>query len=364
MVDSRSCFAALVVLAASAASAQPAAPYGVDLDSLAHAFVEATGAPSVVLGVVVDGQRFVVGAGEVHGAAPDGHTLYEIGSVTKVFTSVLLADAVVRGETTLETPLTDVLGTPVGAHEAGPIRLVDLATHTSGLPRLDPAMDQAEGHDARDPYATYNADALLAFLAGAQPATAPGEPSGYSNAAVGALGYALSQQAGTTYGALVADRVLRPLGMRETFLTIPDSLADRFATGGTDAEPITAWSFGEPTVGAGGLRSSVSDLLTFAQAALDPGPTPLADALALTLQSRVALGPRQAQALGWSLYELNGGGTAAVHSGGTYGASSFLGVVPDEGLAAVVLTNQFGAADGLAADVLGRLRTARAQASR
>ena len=229
----------------------------------------------------MDGQRFVVGAGEVHGAAPDGHTLYEIGSVTKVFTSVLLADAVVRGETTLETPLTDVLGTPVGAHEAGPIRLVDLATHTSGLPASTRRWTRPRATTLATRTRPTTPTPCWPFWPAPSPRRAPGEPSGYRNVAVGALGYALSQQAGTTYGALVADRVLRPLGMRETFLTIPDSLADRFATGGTDAEPITAWSFGEPTVGAGGLRSSVSDLLTFAQAALDPGPTPLADALAL-----------------------------------------------------------------------------------
>ncbi|WP_412069618.1 serine hydrolase domain-containing protein [Rubrivirga sp. IMCC43871] len=355
----------LVVLVAASASAQPApTPHGVDLDSLAHAFIATTGAPSVVLGVVVDGRRYVVSAGEVNGAAPDEHTLYEIASVTKVFTSVLLADAVVRGETTLEAPLADVLGAPVGAHAAGPIRLVDLATHTSGLPRLDPAMDQAEGHDARDPYAMYGPDDLLAFLADAEPATGPGEAPEYSNTAVGALGYALARQADTTYGALVADRVLAPLAMRETFTTVPDSLADRVAAGGTEAQPIPAWSWGEATVGAGGLRSSVADLLTFAQAVLDPAATPLADALALTLEPRVALGDRQAHGLAWSLFDLNGGGTLAVHEGSTYGSSSLLGVVPNEGLAVVALANQAGSVGGLAVDVLGRLRTARAMAGR
>ena len=351
----------LLVLLATAASAQPAAPHGVPLDSLARAFADTNGLPSLVLGVVVDGDRHIVGVGEVNGGAPDAHTLYEIGSVTKVVTSLLLADAVGRGETTLETPLSDVLGLPVAAHADGPVRLVDLATHTSGWPRLDAAMMFLPGFDAADPYAVYGPERLAAFLETVQPSAAPGAKHDYSNAAVGALGYALARQADTTYAALVADRVLAPLGMDETFVTVPDALADRFATGHDGAGAPTAhWTLQDATVGAGGLRSTAADVLTLVEAAIRPQSTPLADAFALTLQPRVPVSDRMEQGLGWFLLELNGGNTMAFHDGGTGGFASFAAALPQDRIGLVILTNRTTDASALAFDVLGRLRNARA----
>ncbi|WP_420456331.1 serine hydrolase domain-containing protein [Rubrivirga sp.] len=354
--------AVLVVLAAAAASAQPTpAPHGVPLDSLARAFAETHELPSLVLGLVVDGERTVVGVGGVNGAAPDAHTLYEIGSVTKVFTALLLADAVTRGETTLETPLADVLGLPVAAHADGPVRLVDLATHTSGWPRLDDAMFGLPDYDEGDPYAGYGPDELAAFLASTVPATAPGAAHAYSNVAAGALGYALAHRAGTTYQALVADRVLAPLGMSETVVTVPDSLAGRFATGYDATGAATPyWTFQDATVGMGGLRSTAADMLTFVEAAIRPEATPLADAVALTLEPRVAGTPPFGQGLGWHLLTLNGGNSMAMHDGGTGGFVSFVAALPQDDIGIVVLTNRAGDATALAFDVLGRLRNARA----
>ncbi len=364
MLDSLLRTLVLALVATGALHAQPspgAARLGVPLDSLALAYANDHGLPSLVLGVVVDGRRHVVGVGEVAGAAPDAHTLYEIGSVTKVVTSVLLADAVVRGETTLETPLADLLGSPVAAHADGPIRLVDLATHTSGLPRLDVMMDYLPGADRADPYAAYGPDRLRAFLAEVRPGSAPGAAHEYSNAAAGALGYALAHRAGTTYQALAADRVFGPLGMRETFVTVPDSLAGRFADGSDeDGAPTPHWAFQDATVGAGGLRSTAADMLTLAQAVVRPGATPLADAVALTTVPRApAEGPFQ-QGLGWRLLTLNGGNSAALHDGGTGGFRSFLAALPQDDIGIVVLTNRAVDVTALAYDVLGRLRNARA----
>ena len=350
-----------LLLLAAAASAQPLRPAGVPLDSLAVSFAEAHGLPSLVVGVVVDGHRYVVGAGDVNGRPPDAHTIYEIGSVTKVVTSLLLADAVSRGETTLETPLTDLLGAPVGAHPGGPIRLVDLATHASGLPRLDEAMFEQDGYDPADPYARYTLEHLLAFLAEAEPATEPGQASGYSNAAVGALGYALARRATRSWEDLAHARILAPLGLTETMAAVPDSLAARIATGhGEAGEPVAHWTFQDPTIGAGGLRSTAADMLTFAEAAIHPEETPLDAAFALTLQPRRAVAERLHQGLAWQLVDLNGGGTMAFHDGGTGGFRSFFAALPDDDLGIIVLTNRSVDVTALAFDVLGRLRTARA----
>ena len=118
----------------------------------------------------------------------------------------------------------------------------------------------------------------------------------------GQPGFALAQTAETTYADLVRQRVLGPLGMEETFETVPDALASRFVGGhGADGQPVPHWTWTEPTAGAGMWRSSVSDLLTLAEAAIDPSSTDLADALALSLQPHAEIGAGQEMGLGWHL---------------------------------------------------------------
>ncbi len=362
MTDStsrRRLVAVLVVLAAAAASASGQTVTSVPIDSLARATAEAQGLPSLVVGVTVNGRRQVVGVGafDSTGAAPDAHTLYEIGSISKVLTSLALADAVVRGETTLDAPVADLLpdSVAVGAHPDGPIRLRDLATHTAGLPKL--ATNAFVGADIFDPYAAYGPDLLYAFLRDVTPASGPGTAYGYSNAGAGLLGFALARRAGTDYATLVRQRVLAPLGMDETYTVVPDSLAGRFATGhGPSGAPAPHWTFQEPTVGAGGWRSSAADLLTLAEAAIDPSATPLADALALSLEPRFDIGDGREIGLGWHLAPRGG---FAWHNGGTGGFVSFVGAVPEAGIGVVVLTNRQSEVDGFAVDLLRRLVEAR-----
>lgn len=358
---------ALLTLTASAAVGQPTT---VPIDSLARAHAETAGLSSLVVGVVVDGQRHVVGVGTVGshegedgadaGAAPDAYTLYEIGSISKVLTALALADAVVSGEVALETPVADLLpdSVTVGAHADGPIRLVDLATHTSGLPRLDLSMGFAPGFDMADPYALYGPDRLLAFLRTVRPETAPGETFGYSNLGVGLLGYALARRAGTTYADAVGRRVLAPLGMRETWIAVPDSLAARLVEGhGADGTPVPHWTWTDAAAGAGGWRSSADDLLTLAEAALALTASPLAEPLALALTPRADVDRGRRIGLGWFFVPVpdSEGVTMAVHDGGTGGFSSFLGVVPEGGVGVVVLTNRWADVDRFAVDLVRRL---------
>ena len=342
---------ALATVSLSAAS-QP-----IPLDSLASAHAAENGLPALIVGVVADGERWVVGATDGSGKAPDAHTLFEIGSISKVLTGLALADAVVRGETALETPVETLLASSmtVGAHPDGPIRLVDLATHTSGLPRL--AANAFDGADMSDPYAAYDADALAAFLRSVEPATPPGSTYAYSNAGAGLLGFALARAAETSYADLVRQRVLGPLGMDETFGHVPDALASRVVEGhGVDGQPVPHWTWTEPTAGAGAWRSSVSDLLTLAEAALDPVSMPLADALALSMQPHAEIGAGQDIGLGWHRAPTPFG-PLVWHNGGTGGFSSFMGVVPEAGVAVVVITNRSSSVDAFASDVLRRLLT-------
>ena len=336
-------------------SAQPA-----PLDSLARAYAEEHGLPSLVLAVSFGGERTAVGVGDVSGAAPDVNTLYEIGSITKVVTALALADAVGRNEVTLDTPVRDLLpdGAMAEQHESGPVRLRHLSTHTSGLPRIAMEMGFAPGFDMADPYALYDVEALYETLSTARAETAPGETVAYSNLAVGLLGHALAHQAGTTYADLVTTRVLGPLGMTDTFVEVPTELRDRLATPHDAAgAPTAPWTFTDATAGMGALRSTAADLLTLGEAALD-ADGPLADAFALTLEPRVEVGNGQKVGLGWFLQPAGGveGRTAAFHSGGTGGFRSTLFVVPDAGLVVVALTNRStaGGVDGLVVETARR----------
>ncbi|PAP75154.1 serine hydrolase domain-containing protein [Rubrivirga marina] len=337
----------LVLLAASTATAQP-----IPLDSLARAAAEADGLPSLVVGIVAGGQRHVAAVGTVDGAAPDAHTVYEIGSVSKVLTSLALADAVTNGELELTTPVATLLPDTldVAAFASGPYRLVDLATHTSGLPRLPVDLAMVRGFDLADPYALYGPDRLMAFLERAEIETAPGETYGYSNLGAGLLGYALARHDGTTYAEAVRRRVLAPLGLDET--TLGDA---RLAPAhGADGAPVPHWTWTDATAGAGGWRSTVSDLLTLAEAALTPSASALPASLALSLEPQVAARDDVAVGLAWHLSPLDLQ-TMAWHNGMVGGSAAFVGVVPEAGVAVVALTNRQASVDGLGVEILRRL---------
>lgn len=321
------------IVLAQAAASPPAPANAIDLGALAAAFArplaDAGVVGSIVVGLVDGDARLVRGFGRVGDAAPDGRTRYEIGSVTKVFTGLLLADAVVRGELTLEDPVAGLLppDATFAQFEGQPIRLWHLATHTSGLPRL-PDMT---GSDPRDPYAHFDDARLFAALGKARLRRAPGEKYVYSNLGVGLLGRALAHKLqAASYDALLRERVLAPLGLRATSCELPADAPPRTV----DGDDEHAWRLAA-LVGAGGLRSDADDLLAFLQAHWAP-PEALRAATQLALQKRHDGSNGIALALGWHIAR---DGKTRLHSGGTGGYRSFVAVAPDDRRAVVVLAN-------------------------
>src|ERR1035437_7916502 len=187
----------------------------------------------MVVGLVDEHGSSIVSYGKMDdGASPEvnGNTLFEIGSITKTFTALLLQDMIERGEMKLDDPVVKYLPKPakVATRNGKEITLLHLATHTSGLPRNPENLDPKR---ADNPLAEYTAEKLNVFLSGCKLTRQPGAKFEYSNLGSGLLGHVIALKAGTDYESLVADRICRPLKMESTRITLTPELKARIATG-------------------------------------------------------------------------------------------------------------------------------------
>jgi CubicO group peptidase (beta-lactamase class C family) len=298
-------------------------------------------AVGIVVGILEPGGRRIVSYGSAargDGRPLDGDTVFEIGSITKVFTSLLLADAVGRREVSLSDPIAKYLPADVRVPERGgrTISLQDLATHTSGLPRLP---HNIKPRDGANPYADYSVAQLYEFLSTYQLPRDVGAQYEYSNIGGGLLGHLLAARAGMDYEALVRTRITGPLGMRRTAIALSPEMKAQMAVGHSALlEPVSNWDL--PTLaGAGALRSTTNDLLTFLAAVLGYADTPLAPAMAAMTAVRRPTGAQGLEiALGWHV--LTSADREIVwHNGGTGGYRSFIGYDPVSRVGVVILAN-------------------------
>ena len=296
----------------------------------------------IVVGVIEPSGRRVVSYGHLAKDDPrplNGDTLYEIGSITKVFTSLLLADAVGRGEVALTDPVGTFLPAKVKVPERGgrSITLQDLATHSSGLPRMP---TNFAPKDPANPYADYSNENMYLFLGGYQLPRDIGSEYEYSNFGAGLLGHALVLRTRSTdYEALVRARVLAPLGMTSTSITLSPEMKARLAAGhGATLQPVANWEL-DALAGAGGLRSTTNDMLTFLAANLGYVKTPLAPAMASQLTARRPTTiPNTTIGLGWHVLKTRDK-EIVWHNGGTAGYRTFIGFDPAARVGVVVLSN-------------------------
>jgi len=297
-------------------------------------------AVGIVVGVIDPAGRRIVAYGKTakDGKPVDANSVFEIGSVTKVFTSLLLADMVQRGEVALTDPVSKYLPPDVKVPERGgkKITLVDLATHTSGLPRLP---SNFHPKDPGNPYADFTVAQLYEFLSNVQLTRDIGSKYEYSNLGGGLLGHVLARRAGTDYETLVRTRILEPLAMKSTAITLSKTMKDNLATGhDAGLQPVSNWDL--PTLaGAGALRSTANDLLTFVGANLGIVKSPLAPSMAAMLATRRPTGnPGLDIALGWHISTRNGH-EIVWHNGGTGGYRTWIGFDSKSRTGVVVLSN-------------------------
>jgi serine-type D-Ala-D-Ala carboxypeptidase/endopeptidase len=329
-------FACVVALLVACLPPAKAADLQQQIDLLAKPLIADGTAVGFVVGVIQNGKTQFLSYGETAKGsriAPNPDTVYEIGSVTKVFTATLLADMVERGLVKLDDPVQQYLPADVKMPVADgkPIRLVDLATQSSGLPRMP---DNFAPSDPGNPFADYGERQLYAFLNGHKLRRPPGAYE-YSNLGMGLLGVVLARRAGCTYEQLLSDRITRPLALGDTKITLDDRLRRRLAPPyNAVLEPEKNWDL-QAMAGAGAVRSTARDLLKFANANLaDDGPLQKAFRLAQRKHRDASNGP--AMGLGW---QIAGDGITRWHNGMTGGYHTWLAIVPGRQIAVVVLSN-------------------------
>jgi D-alanyl-D-alanine-carboxypeptidase/D-alanyl-D-alanine-endopeptidase len=280
----------------------------------------------------------------------NGDTVFEIGSMTKVFTSLVLMDMVQKGEVAVTDPISKYLPASVKVPErkGKKITLQDLATQSSGLPRMP---TNFKPKDPNNPYVDYTAENLYEFLSGYELKRDIGAQFEYSNLGVGLLGHVLSLRAGMDYEAMVKARVLDPLAMRDTRVTLSPEMKARLAVGhGPNLEAVSNWDLAV-LAGAGALRSSANDMLTFLAANLGYTKTVLGAAMAEEISIRRPAGPPDMQiAYNW-LIQTKNGNSIIWHNGGTGGYRTYMGFDPKSRTGVVVLSN-YSSAEG--PDDIGR----------
>src|SRR5262249_26148763 len=219
----------------------------------------------LTIGVVEHGVRSVFTYGTAH---PD--SIFEIGSITKTFTGLLLARMAAQGKVKLNEPVRELLPPGTAAKPNGSeITLLDLATQHSGLPGLP---DNFKPVDIRNPYADYHPARLYAYMSKRGVARPAHPPFFYSNLGLGLLGQALANRAGTTYPKLIQQEITAALGMGDTAVVLSSEQRERVLqghSGNGDHPPVHAWDL-DALAGAGGIRSTAGDMLTYLEAQLHP----------------------------------------------------------------------------------------------
>ena len=311
--------------------------------------VDAKRSSGIAVGILdPDGRTRVFAYGTSGTSRPlDAQSVFEIGSITKTFTATTLADMVVKGEVKLDDPVAKYL--PAAAHvpsrNGREITLVDLATQSSGLPRMP---SNFAPKDQTNPYADYTEQQAIDFVSSYQLQRDVGAKYEYSNLGMGLLGIALTRREGVSYEALVRKHVIDPLGMTDTRVTFTPSMRERLALGHDENGAVVSnWDI-PGLAGAGALRSTVNDMLRYLQANVDPSQTTLAPAIQMAHAKRYATdNPNLSLGLAWHIVRTPPGSTITWHNGGTGGYRSFIGFDSVRHAGVVVLSNSATSVDDI-----------------
>ncbi len=299
----------------------------------------------IVVGVISPDGRKIISAGRLSSndpRAPDGDTVFEIGSITKAFTALLLADMAVKNDLALNDPVAKYLPAEfkVPIRNGKTISLLDLATHTSGLPFMPNESTTFSDSGA----ANYSVTDLRHFIANCELRSDIGEKWEYSNVGYWLLGEGLAGRAGVDYETLLQQRVIAPLGLMNTAFALSPKMKTNFPPGHNavlqPSPPMSTLTIYSIMPAAGGLYSTVNDLLKLLAVAMDYEHSSLSAATHLTQTTNRPISSNGSeQGLGWTIiHEKNA--ELIVHDGGTLGYASSIAWDTAKRVGVVVLSNQ------------------------
>lgn len=309
------------------------------IDSAVQPYIMQQPTVGLSIGILIDGKMNYYNYGETargNKQLPNEHTIFEIGSITKTFTAILLADAVLKGKLQLNDPINRYLpdSIPILAFQGTPITIQSLSNHSSGIPRMP---SNFYSKDIANPYNNYNLQDLYSFYKHFKPTIKPGEIYEYSNLAVATLGVILEKVNNSRYEALFLKTICHPLHMTETRQLLLKGDSSSFAKGydatGGYAKP---WDF-KTLYAAGGIRSTCVDMLKFAAANLGNAPAGLKKAIQLTHSITFEKDPTKI-GLGWHFIK-PGKDEIIFHNGETGGYHSYLAINESKKFACVILSN-------------------------
>jgi CubicO group peptidase (beta-lactamase class C family) len=274
---------------------------------------------------------------------PDTNTVFQIGSITKIFTGTLLADMILNGSVGLE----DAVGHYLPAEQVTmptfnsvEVKIKHLATHSSGIPKrpFGSSYPVPPGFDPVNSYAAYTTEHIYDYLTNyCTLAGTPGTVYLYSNIGVGLLGHTLGRIEKSSYEAILNNRIIKPLGMNSTSIFVTDTQTTNLAMGySANFEPRPNWDANDIFQGAGFINSSLNDMMIFLKANMGIIEHPLEDAIALAHQIHFDVGTvtyddrpgevyEYAIGLGWQIHEDSKGRTWFRHGGNTNSQSAYIG---------------------------------------
>ena len=316
--------------------------------------------PALVIGAIRNGETVVRGYGEISigsGRAPDGDTMMRIGSITKAFTGAALASMVADGKVQFTDKLQDRLGWDVTIPELDgkSIRLIDLATHASGLPRESQIGPLGE---RGDPTKLTTKEDYIASLKQFPLLFSPGAGMLYSNFGFDLLAHALGNTAGKPYPQLLKERVLDPAGLKDTVFDLrPGDEARTMQGHNFDGSPMPLSQTSPMIVGAGGLYSTTNDMLRWLKWHLDRFATKDGDMRLLDHRGYLSPdglepvfgfgegGHMDEMGLAWVVMKPEGDRPLILQkSGGLQGEFSYIAFAPTRGVGVFVSMNEFNVA--------------------
>ncbi len=326
------------------------------IEALVQPYLDAELLNAISIGVFYDGKSWTQHFGTLSSdrdESPEGGTLYEIGSMSKVFTGILLAYAVESGRVELNQRIGTIMKKLQKTNKkvGDSIRLGHLTTHMSGLPRMP---DNFSPANPMNPYVDYDRKLLVEFMDGVKPDRKPGVKGEYSNLAVGLLGDLLAVEAGMDYGAMLKQNLTGPLELDDTCLNLSYEQIDRLAPPHNVSKTANqSWDF-DAIAGAGGIRSTPDDMLRFIEANLHPPENAVGKAIELAWKQHIpAKGKAFAMGLGWHIAR---DGQTRWHNGQTGGYHSMILINRELDAGVVVLCNTAtGEVDALAESIIKSL---------